>query len=148
MADPAFVAELKHGLRFNPRQTIEHGDGIFSACSGNPILPSWPGPRLFDVAVTAAVENETLARQIDSSGRIAIFVGERADTEHWINVRQACQQFALQATALDMKVAFVNQPVEIAQLRPELANLAGVSGRRPDIVMRFGFGPAQPYSYD
>ena len=39
MADPAFVRELKAWLRFSPRQAIETGDGLFSASSGNPILP-------------------------------------------------------------------------------------------------------------
>ena len=59
---------------------------------------------------------------------------------------RACQRFALQATALGIKTAFVNQPVEVARLRPELAALAGLPGRRPDIVMRFGRGPAMPFS--
>jgi hypothetical protein len=45
-----------------------------------------------------------------------------------------------------MKHAFLNQPVEVASLRPELARLVGLPGRRPDIVMRFGYGPALPYS--
>ena len=59
---------------------------------------------------------------------------------------RACQRFALQATALGLKHAFVNQPVEVASLRPELAALVGMPGRRPDIVMRFGYGPVLPYS--
>ena len=64
----------------------------------------------------------------------------------WVAVGQACQQFALQVTALGLKHAFINQPVEVARLRPDLAALAGIPGRRPDIVMRFGFGPTLPYS--
>jgi hypothetical protein len=63
-----------------------------------------------------------------------------------VQVGRACQRFALQATALGMKLAFVNQPVEVATLRPELAALVGMPGRRPDIVIRFGYGPALPYS--
>jgi len=35
-------------------------------------------------------------------------------------------------------VAFVSQSVEVAGLRPELAALMGLPGRRPDLVMRFG----------
>lgn len=50
------------------------------------------------------------------------------------------------AGALGLKQAYLNQPVEVAQLRPELAALIGVPGRRPDIVMRFGYGAALPYS--
>ncbi len=49
----------------------------------------------------------------------------------------------MQATALGLKRAFVNQPVEVAGLRPELA---GLPGRRPDILMRPGYGPALPFS--
>ena len=36
--------------------------------------------------------------------------------------------------------------IEVTRLRPELAALVGLPGRRPDIVMRFGYGAAQPYS--
>ena len=59
---------------------------------------------------------------------------------------RACQRFALQATVLRLRHAFVNQPVEVATLRPELARLIGFPGPRPDLVMRFGLGPALPYS--
>jgi hypothetical protein len=61
-------------------------------------------------------------------------------------VGRACQRFALQATALGMKHAFINQPVEVASLRPDLAALVGAPGARPDIVMRFGYGAPTPMS--
>ena len=59
---------------------------------------------------------------------------------------RACQRFALQATALGLKHAFLNQPIEVPALRPELAALVGLQGRRPDIVMRFGRGQDMPFS--
>jgi len=49
-------------------------------------------------------------------------------------------------TALGLKHACVNRPVEVAELRPEFADLIGHPGRRPNLVMRFGYGPALPYS--
>lgn len=146
MADPAFVRELKSWLRFSPSHAIETGDGLFSVASGNPALPEWLGPRFFDMFVTAASENDSYASQLRSSSGVAVFVGERDDREHWALVGRACQRFALQATALGLKHAFINQPVEVASLRPELAALVGMAGRRPDIVMRFGHGPLLPYS--
>lgn len=146
MADAAFVRELKSWLRFNPRQALRSSDGLYSATSGSPALPDWLGPQAFDWLSTAAVQNQTYARQIRSSAGIAVFVGAAADPAHWVAVGQACQRFALQATALGLKHAFINQPVEVAALRPELAALVGLPGRRPDIVMRFGYGPAMPWS--
>ncbi|WGG53126.1 Acg family FMN-binding oxidoreductase [Rugamonas sp. DEMB1] len=146
MADPAFMRELKTWLRFSPRQAMRTGDGLFSASSGNPPMPAWLGPVLFDVGFKAAAENDKYARQIASSAGVAVFVAQKNDPEHWVLAGMACQRFALAATALGLKHAFINQPVEVAGLRAELAALVGAPGRRPDIVMRFGYGPALPFS--
>jgi len=146
IADAAFVRELKSWLRFSPRHALESGDGLFSAASGSPILPEWLGPHLFDMVYRVGPENDRYARQLRTSAGVAVFVSERADIDHWVRAGRACQRFALQATALGLRHAFVNQPVEVAHLRPELAALVGMSGRRPDIVMRFGYGPTTPYS--
>jgi hypothetical protein len=146
MADPAFIAELKTWLRFNPAAAMTPGDGLYSAASGNPALPDWLGPRIFDRVFTTAAENEKYARQIGSSSGVAVFVAARDDPEHWVQAGRACQRFALQATALGLKTAHINQPVEVAGLRADLAALVGLPGRRPDIVMRFGRAPAMPMS--
>jgi hypothetical protein len=146
MADPAFVAELKAWLRFNPRQALASADGLYSMASGRPPLPGWIGLRAFDWLATPKSESDRYARQLRSTPGIAVFAGAREDRAHWVAVGQACQRFALQATALGLKHAFVNQPVEVADLRPDLAALVGLPGRRPDIVLRFGYGPSLPYS--
>lgn len=146
MADKAFVAELRQWMRFNPRAALAAGDGLFSAASGNPTLPTWLGGPLFDMVFTAAAENPKYLRQLDTSAGVAVFVGDKADPAHWVKAGVACQRFALQATALGLKHSFINQPVEVASLRPELAKLVGAGGRRPDIVMRFGYGPELPKS--
>ena len=146
LADGAFRRELKNWLRFNPHQALVSGDGLFSGTGGNPSLPSWLAPLVFDLAFKADAENDKYAKQIASSAGIAVFVAQQNNREHWVAAGRACQRFALQATALGMKHAFLNQPVEVAELRPALARLVGLPGRRPDIVMRFGYGPALPFS--
>jgi nitroreductase len=146
MADRAFMAELRSWIRFNPRAALTHRDGLFSASSGNPTLPDWLGPAMFDLTFRPGAENDKYARQLASSPGLAVFVGAGAGPAHWVAVGRACQRFALQATALGMKLAFVNQPVEVPRLRPELAALVGAPGRRPDILMRFGYGPSLPMS--
>jgi nitroreductase len=114
IADAAFVRELKTWLRFSPRQAIATGDGLFSASSGNPALPAWLGPVTFDLVFKAKAENEKYARQLASSAGVAVFVAQKEDREHWVLAGRACQRFALQATALGLKHAFINQPVEVA----------------------------------
>lgn len=146
MADAAFMAELKHWIRFNPRSAMRSGDGLFSAASGNPGLPTVLGERAFSAFVTAKGESDKYARQIASSPALAIFVGDEADKAHWMRVGRSCQRFMLAAAARGLKHAFANQPVEVAALRPALAALIGEPGKRPDLVLRLGYGPALPYS--
>ena len=145
MNDPAFMRELKQWIRFNPRSAMTSGDGLFSAASGSPVLPTGLGRIALDRLFSVAGENRKYARQIDSSAGVAIFFGDRPDHDHWIRVGQACQRFALAATGQGLKIAFINQPVEVARLRTDLAAIVGETGR-PDIVMRFGYGPALAFS--
>ncbi len=146
MADSAFVAELKDWVRFKPAEAMSRGDGLFGGSSGNPSLPTWMGGAMFGLVFTADAENARYARQLDTSAGVVVFTGAEASPASWFAVGRACQRFALQATALGLKCSFVNQPVEVAALRPELAALVGLPGRWPDIVMRFGYGPELPMS--
>ncbi|MCD2171451.1 Acg family FMN-binding oxidoreductase [Rhizobium sp. C4] len=146
MAQDGFMPELKSWLRFNPRAAMSMRDGLFTATGGNPAIPSWLGPIMLDLTMSASSENDRYSAQMISSSGIAVFTAEKADHEHWVLAGRACQRFTLQATALGMKVAYMNQPVEVESFRPELASLIGLPGRRPDIVIRFGYAPALPYS--
>jgi hypothetical protein len=146
MDDPAFVHELVDWIRFSPGHAVATGDGLFGACSGNPVLPEWIGPTLFKMVFRKGAENDKYRDQVRSSAGIAVFIGKRADPEHWIKVGRSFQRFALQATALGIRNAHLNQPVEVASVRPEFARWLGMPDARPDLVIRFGRAPAMPMS--
>jgi hypothetical protein len=146
MDDPAFIQELRQWLRFSPASAVETGDGLFAACSGNPVMPEWIGGQMFQMFFTKASENDKYRDHIRSSSGIAVFIGDRADPEHWIKVGRSFQRFALQATALGIRNAHVNQPVEVPSLRSEFARWLGMPDARPDLVIRFGRAPAMPMS--
>lgn len=146
MGDPAFVAELRDWIRFSPREALARGDGLYSASSGNPTLPDPIGRRLFERVFTVEAETARYARHLDTAAGVAIFLAERDDPAHWALAGAACQRFGLLACARGLRTAFVNQPAEVPSLRAELAALAGLPGRRPNVVMRFGHGPLLPYS--
>jgi hypothetical protein len=146
MADPAFVKELKTWIRFNCPDAVRTRDGLFSAASGNPTIPTWIGERLFGWFYTPKSENDKIARQVHSSAGIAVFVGHAADKAHWVEVGRCYERFALQATALGIRNAMLNQPVEVSTLRPQLASALGLGSQRPDLVVRFGRGPTLPRS--
>jgi hypothetical protein len=144
MADPAFIKELKSLVRFNGAEAVRTADGLFSACTGNPAIPTWLGKMGFGWFFKVNSENDKYARQIRSSGGIAVFAGRAADKANWVEVGRCYERFALQATALGVRNAFVNQPVEIAAIRPLFASAIGLAGRRPDLVARFGHGTTMP----
>ena len=146
IADPAFVAELRHWLRFNAADAIGHGDGLYSACSGNPTMPGWIADLVFGLVFTAQAENAKCAAQVRSSAGFAVFVSDKDDPEHWVGAGRSYQRFALAATALGIRHAFLNQPVEVARYRPDFAALLGAGDRRPDLVVRFGYADAMPRS--
>jgi hypothetical protein len=146
VADPAFAAELKSWLRFNASAAIETGDGLYSASSGNPTLPGFLGRFMFDRFFTVRAENDRYARQVRSSAGLAVIHSDRDDPAHWVQAGRACQRFALQATALGIRHAHLNQPVEVASTRPQLQSLLGLGARRPDMVLRFGYAPPMPRS--
>jgi hypothetical protein len=146
MANRDFLAELKRWIRFNESEALGTRDGLFFRCFGNPSLPHWLGGFLFDVAFSAASENDKYARQMRSSAGVAVFVSEISDKMHWVQAGRRCQHFALQATALGMRIAFVNQPVEVSAVRSQLAAHLGISDRRPDLIVRFGYGAEMPRS--
>lgn len=146
MADPAFVDELERWIRFSGQDAVRRGDGLFAASSGNPVVPAWIGEWMFGLFFTPEAENDKYARQLRSSAGVAVFVGQTSDKAHWVEVGSACERFALQATTMGVRCAFVNQPVEVAALRPQFAALLGLGELRPDLVLRFGRGPTLPPS--
>jgi hypothetical protein len=144
--DPAFVAELKAWIRFSEGEAERAGDGLFSGTTGAPVLPRWLGSPLMGLFLTAKSENERYARQIRSSAGIAVFASDASDKAHWIEAGRCYERFALQATALGLRNAFLNQPVEVGTIRPQFAAALGLGSQRPDLVVRFGRGPAMPLS--
>lgn len=146
MNDPAFVEELKQWIRFSSDAAVTTGDGLYAASSGNPTLPTWLGGLLFGLFFTPKRENDKYAKHLRSSAGIAIFVSDTPGSSQWVEVGRCYERFALQAAALGIRNAMLNQPVEVATLRPQFASFLGVGTRRPDLVVRFGRGPKLPPS--
>jgi nitroreductase len=146
-ADPAWRDELKAWIRFNARDAMRTGDGLYGPAMGNPDVPRWLGRLFMRVGFSAERQNRKDVRLIQSSSAIAVFVSEGDDPRHWIEAGRCYERFALQATALDLRTAFINQPVEVAALRRQFADFIGTGGRRPDLVVRVGRGPEMPRSH-
>ncbi len=146
MDDVAFVEELKSWIRFSYGEALSTRDGLFSKSSGNPVLPGWIGRLIFGQVFTKDSENRKYEGQLRSSAGVAVFVSDKNEPAYWAEAGRCCQRFALQATALQLRHAFINQPVEVPAVRGQFATYLGLDGRRPNLVMRFGYGSELPKS--
>ena len=146
MDDAAFMRELKRWIRFNPSEALNTRDGLFGACVGSPSVPGWLARLMFKLLMRKKPERVKIARQIRSSAGVAVFFGEREDRAHWVQVGRSFQRFALQATALDIRHAHINQPIEVPSLRASFAHALGLGDVRPDLVIRFGYAEPMPMS--
>lgn len=127
MNDSAFVEELKSWIRFGADEALRTGDGLFAGATGNPVVPRWLGSRMMGLFFTPKSENERYVKQVRSSAGIAVFVSDRDDRAHWIEVGRCYERFALQATVLGVRNALLNQPVEVGALRHQFAAMLGHS---------------------
>ncbi len=146
LRDPAFRDELVSWIRFNPRSALRTGDGLAGRASGQASLPTWLAKSLIGVVLSPQGQARTDARNIRSSACIAVFVTSRDDKAGWVDTGRAYERFALQATALDIRTAFINQPIEVPSQRPRFEAWLKLGGERALLVVRCGHGPAVPFS--
>jgi len=144
LSEHAFMRELTDWIRFDAEEALARRDGLFTAASGNLTAPRWIGERLLPMVMTKKSEADRLRRWMTSSAGAAIFTGPAETPAGWIAVGRAFTRFALTATAAGLKLAFLNQPVEDVRTRRDMSAWMGEPTRRPDLVVRFGYGPDLP----
>ena len=140
--DVAFLTERKKWLRFNERDALHRRDGVYVRCAVGRALPRWLGAPLFDLLAGGAADRDEYVRRARSSGGFAVLVGAGRDPRHWVAVGRACERFLLNATALNMRTALINEPIAARAARIELASCLDLQSHTPDVLIRFGYGPA------
>ncbi len=144
--DQSFRQELVSWIRFNHGEALRTGDGLSGRTSGNPSLPSWLAKPIIGLVLTAKKQVETDAINIRSSAGIAVFISTRNDKAAWVETGRVYERFALQATALNIRTAFINQPIEVLSLRPDFEKWLNLDGEHALLMVRFGHGELAPFS--
>lgn len=144
-ADPAFVNELIAWLRFNKKDALAAMDGLYSKCSGNPEVPNWLG-KMFVSSTKPQQQAEMDAKKLRSSAGAVVIASDRDDRTAWVRTGQVFERLSLSMTALNIKSALLNQPVEVAGVRPQFQSALGLGESLPQLVMRYGYADAMPYS--
>ena len=59
---------------------------------------------------------------------------------------QVYQRMALSMTAMNIKSAFLNQPIEVESVRSQLQSALGLATALPQLLVRFGYANWMPRS--
>jgi hypothetical protein len=106
----------------------EKPDLILAACCAASLILA----PLFVIGTTVVLFSIAVAGEI--AGRVRGREAGLVDTRTY-------ERFALKATALGVRTAFVNQPIEVPAVCSQFAEWLGIGSRRPDLVVRLGRGP-------
>lgn len=132
--------EFSHWLRTN--DSGAH-DGVFGRSFGLDNVESHLAPmavRMLDRGAREAM----LHRDLVAASPLLVILGTDGDAPlDWVRGGEALERVLLRVESEDLRVAFLNQPVEIAELRPRVGDLAGRPGS-PQIILRIGYGNAGP----
>jgi hypothetical protein len=138
-ADPSFRRELASWIHPNREHPC---DGMPGAMFGLSTLASTVEPfviRTFDWGRGRAARDEQLAL---GSPVLAALMTDGDEPADWLAAGQALARVLLRATTEDVVASFLNQPVELEELRPEVAKLVG--GGQPQLVLRLGYAKEAP----
>lgn len=141
-ADQAFVQELISWLRFNKKEVLASYDGLYSPCSGNPIVPRWLGQMVVS-GTTPQQQADTDDKKLQSAPGVVIIASASEGKTAWIRTGQVYERLALQMTALNIKSAFLNQPIEVAGIRGQFQSALSLGKDTPQLLVRFGYSKAK-----
>jgi len=144
-ADRAFVDELLAWLRFNKKEALSSLDGLYSRCSGNPEVPRWLG-RMFVSGTKPQQQADADTAKLRSSPGAVVLAKDADDKAAWVRTGQVYERLALTMTSLGIKSAFLNQPIEVAELRSQFQSALGLGQSAPQLLVRFGYAAALPRS--
>ncbi|GAB4416639.1 MAG: nitroreductase family protein [Anaerolineales bacterium] len=141
----AFLDELIYWLRFNKKEALASLDGLYSRCSGNPEVPRWLG-KMFVAGTKPQQQAELDAKKLRSSPGAVVIASESDDKTAWVRTGQVYERLALTMTGLNIKSAFLNQPIEVSTLRGQFQSAMGMGSSLPQLLLRFGYAEAMPRS--
>ena len=141
--DPRFRRELAswiHSSRSN--------DGMPALSQGLPALSDFTTKivaltiRTFDVGNGVAAAHEQLAR---GSPLLVALSTPMDNNEGWLTAGQGLQRLLLVATQNGYSASYLNQAIEVSELRGRLAGELQMAGY-PQLLLRIGRGSAAPHS--
>lgn len=126
-ANPSWRRELAAWM--HPRR---RGDGLTLPALAIPVAQMVV--RTFDMGHGVAAKDRQLA---DESPVLAVLTTVGDNPRDWLSAGQALQRLLLLGVQLGLQASYLNQPVQVARLRPKLQQLTGRPGYA-QLLLRIG----------
>lgn len=126
--DPRWRREL--AMWMHPRRA---GDGLSVPALAAPIAQAVV--RTFDLGQGVAAKDQQLAT---ASPWLGVLTTAQDDALAWLHAGQALQRALLVGCQLGLQASYLNQPIQVAALRPRLQAMAGTTGH-PQLLIRWGY---------
>jgi nitroreductase len=136
-SERAFREELARWLRTQPDRA---SDGLVVQTMGVRDWMAFMAPllvRTFDRGGGEAAKDREIALH---SPVLAVLGTETDNPRSWMAAGQALASVLLHARSEDVWVSFLNQPIEVPEIRQQMAAGLGLAGY-PQLLLRLGYGP-------
>lgn len=128
--DPKWRRELAAWMH-----TRSEGDGLTVSPFTAPITQMVV--RNFDMGGGVASKDRELA---ENSPLLAVLGTDDDSQRSWLAAGQALQRVLLVGCSFGLRASYLNQPIQVGELRGQVGELAGGEGL-PQILLRFGYAP-------
>ncbi|HEX6912784.1 MAG TPA: nitroreductase family protein [Longimicrobium sp.] len=137
-ADSAFRRELASWIRPSARGV---DDGIPAYALGIPDLLAPLGPALMGRLNLGGMRGGSDRRAAQAAPLLAVLGTEGDRRSDWLYAGQALARVLLAGRGRGLSAAFLNQPVQVPELRARLREMLGREGW-PQLIVRMGYGQA------
>ena len=120
-------------------------DGLYSSRSGNLQVPRWLGQMVVS-GTRVQSQADTDDKKLRSSSGAVVVLSTSDDKTAWVRARQVYQRLALELTRLNIKSAFLNQPIEVSKIRGQFQSALSLGEALPQLLLRYGFASPLPFS--
>lgn len=137
LSDKRFRRELAAWIHPNRSKSRDGMPGYAHGMTHD--IASSIGPfliRTFDIGKGQAAKDKDLA---SGSPVLAVLGTDTDEPVNWIQTGQALMRILLQARARDVWTTYMNQPIEVSELRPKVLQALGRNTGFPQLLVRMGY---------
>jgi nitroreductase len=141
-----FRRELRSWIRFSRRSTVASRDGLATRAVGRPQLPDPLGRFILRMIGRTRVEEKEIVGKIRSSSALLVLTTEANDRVAWVRAGQSLARLKLQATALGVRCAHLNNNWQWEATKAPAQERLELGERHPQVAIRLGYAVPLPHA--